>query len=265
MKPAVTILAALSLCVWCLAQTPPIVPDDVLARIQEEHPNPLPRYMTPDERDLPLPLPSRDAPPSGVIHCPAEYEPCQGLFISWQGYTTILTQLAVGVTVNDPTATVYVVVDSSSEQTSAYNTLSTAGAHMDQIQFIVRITDTVWIRDYGPRFIFDDGARAIIDHTYNRPRPNDDAFNDYLATLWNEPQYDIGLTHGGGNFHLFTNGDAFMSSLILAENPGLTEQQIKDRYRDYQNVSLTIYTGFPNFLDLQPLPGCFLKRKCAKL
>lgn len=191
---------------------------------------------------------SRTAP-SGAVYCPPEYAPMAGLLIAWESYTDILTAMTVGITTEDPTATVWVVVDSSSEQSSAYNTLAANGADMSQVQFIIRTTDTVWIRDYGPRYIFEDGVRTIIDHNYNRPRPNDNAFNDYLSVLWGEPQYDIPLTHGGGNFHLFANGDAFMSSLILSENPGLSEQDVKDLYQQYQNVDLTIYTGFPTSFD----------------
>jgi agmatine deiminase len=188
-------------------------------------------------------------PPSGSIYCVPEYDPMEGLLIAWESYTSLLTSLTVGITSGDPEAKVFVVVDSSSEQSSVYGTLSSAGADMSRVEFIIRTTDTVWIRDYGPRYIYEDGERAIIDHTYNRPRPNDNLLNDYLSVLWDQAQYDIPLVHGGGNFHLFANGDAFMSSLILAENGGLTEQDAIDLFADYQNVDLTIYPGFPSSYD----------------
>ncbi len=188
-------------------------------------------------------------PPSGTIYCVPEYEPMEGLLIAWEGYTSLLTSLAVGITSGDPEAKVFVVVDSSSEQSSVYSTLSSAGADMSRVEFVVRTTNTVWIRDYGPRYIYEDGERAIIDHTYNRPRPNDNLLNDYLAQIWNQAQYDIPLAHGGGNFHLFSNGDAFMSRLILEENGGLSEQDVIDLYAAYQNVDLTIYPGFPSSYD----------------
>ncbi len=215
------------------------------------NPNPLPKHLTPEELRLPLPQPARGdrTPPTGTVYCPAEYEAMDGLIIAWEGYTDVLTDMVVPATTNDPNITMWVVVDSSSEQTSAFNTLNAAGADMSQVDFIVRTTDTVWIRDYGPRYIFEDGTRAIIDHTYNRPRPNDNALNDHLTTLWGHPQYDIPLTHGGGNFHLFSNGDAFMTDLILTENSGLTEQDVVDLYADYQNLNLTIYPGFPTSFD----------------
>ena len=212
---------------------------------------PLPAFLTPEEERLPRPrVPaSFRAPPTGQVYCPPEYAPAAGLFIAWEAYETILTEMTVKITQNDPNATVWVVVDSTSERTTATNTLTSAGAVMSRVSFIVRVTDTVWIRDYGPLFIYEDDARNIIDHVYNRPRPNDDAFNDYLATLWGVQQYDIPLIHGGGNFHLFGNGEAFMSSLILDENPGLSAQDVKDLYLAYQNLDLTIYTGFPSSFD----------------
>jgi agmatine/peptidylarginine deiminase len=249
MKALAAFLSILVLALWCPAQVAAPL-DAVQPQPANPYPNGLPAYMTPEEQLLPLPPVVTDrAPPSGVIYTPPEYAPCDGLFMSWQAYTNILTQMTVFATNATPPATVWMVVDSASEQTSVTTTLTNANADMNYVQFIIRITDTVWIRDYGPRFITEDGNRAIIDHTYNRPRPNDDAFNDYLAQLWGIPQYDLPLVHGGGNFHLFANGDAFMSSLIVDENPSYTAQQIKDLFLQYENVNLTIYTGFPTSFD----------------
>jgi len=236
---------------WAIAQPEPPVAPEILAQIKANEPESLPAYMTEAEKAIPIRVPPRFllAPPSGQVYCPAEYEHNQGLLVSWESYTSILTQMIVTVTTQDPAAIMYVVVDNNSEKTTVQNTLAAAGADMSQVQFIVCPTDTVWIRDYGPRFIYEDGDRAIIDHTYNRPRPQDDAFNDYLSGAWGEPQYDIPLVHGGGNFHLFSNGDAFMTSLILNENPGLSAQDVINLYHAYQNVNLTITSAFPTWVD----------------
>lgn len=238
--PAVDVLAAPS--------------PEVLARIQDDDPNPLPKHLTEAEKRLPLQGPTRGdflqrTPPLGEVHCPAEYEPSQGLLMRWGSYNSVLTELIVGLTTQDPEAITYLLVTGSSQQASATSTLSGAGADLSQVEFITYSANTVWIRDYGPRYIFEDGNRAIVDHTYNRPRPLDNAFPDYLSILWGEPHYDIPLTHGGGNFHLFTNRDAFMSDLILNENPGLSEQDVIDLYYEYQNLELTIYPRFPSYID----------------
>ncbi|MBN2448069.1 MAG: agmatine deiminase family protein [Phycisphaerae bacterium] len=211
----------------------------------------LPKYMTPAERMVPQPLvPTIATPPAGTVRCPAEYEENDGIFFAWEAYTSLLTDMTVGITTNDPDAIVYIVVDNAPEQASATSTLTSAGADMSQVEFVTYVLDSVWIRDYGPRFIVVDGTeRSVVDHTYNRPRYNDNAFNDYYCSHYSVPQYDIPLEHGGGNFHLFSNGDAFMTDLILTENPGLSEQDVKDYYAAYQGVDLTIYDGFPTSFD----------------
>ncbi|MFH0981160.1 MAG: agmatine deiminase family protein [Planctomycetota bacterium] len=254
MQRALGVVFVLSLAMCFAGQAIAAAPAQAPPPALDDESSSLPRYMTEEEKLLPLPSVTREdylgrTPPIGTVRCPAEYEHQEGLFIAWEGYTTLLTSMVVGITANDPDAIVYVVVDTTLEQTTAYNTLSSSGADMSQVVFILRTTDTVWIRDYGPRFIFEDADRAIIDHVYNRPRPNDDALNDYISTLWGETQYDIPLYHGGGNFHLFSNGEAFMTGLILEENPSRTEQDIKDLYRDYQNLDLTIYPPFRDVYD----------------
>ena len=55
-----------------------------------------------------------------------------------------------------------------------------------------------------------------------------------------EDLFELPLVHGGGNFHLFDNGEAFMTDLITAENPGLSEQEIIDYYADYHALDLTV-------------------------
>ncbi|RLE35094.1 MAG: hypothetical protein DRJ61_03900, partial [Acidobacteria bacterium] len=185
---------------------------------------------------------------SGAVRTPAEYEHNDGMLIRWGWPDDLLTEMTVEVTTGTD-ATVWVLVWSASQQSSATAILSGAGADMDQVEFIIYYADSVWIRDYGPRFISEDSTRAIVDHTYNRNRPDDNAFPDFLAPLWSEPQYDIPLVHGGGNFHLFSDGEAFMTELILDENDGLSAQDVEDLYMDYEGVDLTIMPGFPTWYD----------------
>ena len=84
----------------------------------------IPRNLTPVERrflgDHPLAPPRTDGPPTGPIHCVAEYEPMEGILIAWESFYSILRELALNVTtIGD--GEVYVVVDSGSEQSSAYS------------------------------------------------------------------------------------------------------------------------------------------------
>ncbi|MCK5379539.1 MAG: agmatine deiminase family protein, partial [Acidobacteria bacterium] len=225
------------------------VPQEYLDSIVDDDPNPLPRGLAPGETVPVLDWADRIplTPPTGTVRTPPEYALNDGMLIRWGSFNALLTEMTVGVTTGTD-ATIWVVV-SSGLLSSATTTLSGAGANMDQVEFIIYSADSVWIRDYGPRFISEDGARSIVDHTYNRSRPNDNAFPDHLTTLWGEMQYDIPLVHGGGNFHLFGDGEAFMSELILDENSGLTAQDVEDLFMDYEGLDLTIMPPFPTWYD----------------
>jgi agmatine deiminase len=231
---------------------PTIVPPDVLSKIEDLDPNGLPHAKTPRELELPLPVLDRSAraEPSGVVDCPAEYEPMEGIFIRWGYYNAELTALTVPITTGAIGGKVFIAVDNQSALNSAQATLTSAGADMSRVEFIIYQCNSVWMRDYGPRYIYENDYRTIIDHTYNRPsRVLDNGFPDHIASYWSEPQYDIPLVHGGGNFHLFANNEAFMTDLIVDENPGLSESDIIQYYADYQNVDLTIFPGFPFSID----------------
>lgn len=214
-------------------------------------PNPVPRGLAPGEVFVPV-FRDPDAPntpPSEPVWTPAEYDDNEGMLISWKAYETLLTQIVVAVTTGT-SATMWIAAPAS-QQAAATSTLIGAGARMDHVEFIAYSTYSVWMRDYGPRFVREGNHRAMVDHTYNRNRPADDAFPDHLAALWGEPQYDIPLTHGGGNFHLYSDAsrEAFMTELIVDENAGLAEQDIKDYYLEYQGLDLTITDALPTWYD----------------
>lgn len=230
-----------------VAQVPP---PEVLEAIVDEDPSSLPRGLAPGER-VPEPPPVRVlTPPAGEVRTQPEYARNRGMLIAWENYTSVLTAMTVAVTTGDPNATVWVVVDNAGEQTSAASALASAGADMSQVQFLVTPTDSVWIRDYGPRFIEVDKQAASVDHIYNRSfRPQDDVLPNAVAAAWGHTDYDLPLVHGGGNFHLFGDGRAFMTELVLTENPGLTGPQIEQLFADYENLDVTIWPGFPTSYD----------------
>lgn len=233
----------------------------------------IPRSMTQAEREYLALHPRVSGPftdrvggprPPGPIACPGEYAPAQGILMAWEGSTAqnnILATMCRHITTTG-SADAYVVVDTAGEQTSANTIISNAGANMSRVKFFVRGTDTIWIRDYGPRFIYvgtrdvpgQGAVRGIVDHEYNRPRPNDDAF-----PLWFGPSgfatrkfgvYDLGMVHGGGNYHLDSVGRSFATQLIENENENLTAGQIVSTWSDFQNVNTTLMPAFPTSVDL---------------
>jgi agmatine deiminase len=213
-----------------------------------------PKYMTLEEalRWSPPALPRSGSPPTGPIWCPSEYEPMDGILIAWEGSTTqnnVLLDIARHVTGPHGKANIYVSVDTVSEQNSVTTTLANGGVDMTRVKFIVTTTDTIWIRDYGPRYIYQGDVRSIIDHTYNRPRPNDNLFPTAFSGYKKHARYEIPLIHGGGNFHNNSMGTGLVTRLINQENPSLTESQIGALWWDYQRLSMRFYNRFPTSVD----------------
>lgn len=217
----------------------------------------LPRYMTEAEAayvaEHPIVAPDlRGASvPFGPVVCPPEYGPMEGILMAYEGqsgWQAILREMAAHITTAG-NANVYVICDTSSEAAFVEVAMANAGADPDRVFTFVRTTDTIWIRDYGPRYIYEGGVRAIVDHTYNRPRPNDNQLPAFWAQARGEERYQIPLVHGGGNFHLSGAGDAYATRLIDNENPGLNESQIVQLWRDYQNLETEITDPLPSSVD----------------
>lgn len=253
---AMAALAGAAAC-WAIAAPPGDEPIRVGDRLVYPGDAEIPRGLTAVERayiaEFPLGGGGMRAtdPPTGPVWCPGEYHEQEGILISWKGSTSwknILKQMGAYITTFGG-ANLYVVVSNATDQSNAASQLSGAGADMARVTFLTRTLDTIWIRDYGPRYIYEGGVRAIVDHVYNRPRPNDDAFPGFYAVARNHAFYGIPLVHGGGNFHLNSTGRAFVTRLINNENPGLTEEQIHGLWSAFQNVDTHFFDPFRSSID----------------
>jgi agmatine deiminase len=223
----------------------------------------LPRSLTDAERRFierePLSLLAEQTPPpTGPLLTPAEYDPMDGVFLSYRGvnsWLTILDQMAANITtIGD--ADVIAIVPNSSDIPNAITRMTNAGADMDRVTVLAQPTNSIWIRDYGPRYVYEGDVRVIVDHTYNRPRPLDDAIPTFLSSYLNHGYYKLPLVHGGGNYHLDSLGEqggapggGYTTKLINNENPGLTQQQIHDMWLTYQNLTTTFYDPLPANVD----------------
>jgi agmatine/peptidylarginine deiminase len=225
---------------------------------------PVPRSMTPIERwwverfglgsGVGAGTDEPGTPPVGPVFCPGEYAPMQAIMVSWKGGTSlwqILANMGARITTTG-NAELWVAHTTAAERTDATNRLTSAGANMSRVRFFNRATDTIWIRDYGPRYIYEGGSlgvRSIVDHTYNRPRANDDALNRWLGPQLRHSVYGLPLVHGGGNYHLDSLTRAYATRLIRNENPSLTEQAIIGLWQAYQNVVTHLFDPYPASVD----------------
>ena len=173
-------------------------------------------------------------PPTGTPRFVAEFEPMQGVMIRYP--LGIPTSLVAQLSNN---CMVYCIV-STSQQNQAQSSFQSAGVNMSNVTFVNAQTDSYWVRDYGPWYIFEDRHPAIVDNIYNRPRPNDDNISGVFANYWSIPMYGMRLEHTGGNMMEDGRGHGVSDDLVFQENLqdyGIDETTVRQRMQDYLGIN----------------------------
>ncbi|MHC4945342.1 MAG: agmatine deiminase family protein [Planctomycetota bacterium] len=199
-----------------------------------------------------------DTPPtSGVIESQSEYGPSDGLLFRFStgAWPTVVTDCVAAIT-GDPLKDdkAYVVVNNASQQQFATNQFTAAGADMSKVEFAVMPSGSIWLRDYGPAFIIQDGAFALVDsHYYILSRTMD----NFVPCLLGEDFFQIPVYHGGynssagGNFLPGPNRSAFVSEMVYTYNPNFTHAYVHELYRDYLGIdTLHVMPDLPVSVDL---------------
>ena len=168
-------------------------------------------------------------PPTGEPRFVAEFEPMQGVMIRYP--LGIPTSLVAQLSNN---CRVYCIV-SNSQQSQAQSSFQSAGVNMSNVSFVNASTDSYWVRDYGPWYIFEDRNPAIVDNIYNRPRPNDDNISGVFANFWQIPMYGMNLQHTGGNMMEDGRGHGVSDDLVFQENNN-NEANVREKMRDYLGI-----------------------------
>jgi agmatine deiminase len=201
--------------------------------------------------------PDKDWPETGLIESPPEYEPSQGVLFAYHssGWPTVVRDLVASLT-GDPSydEIAYVVVTSPSQMSSATSAFVGAGADMNKVEFIMEPMDAIWIRDYGPHFIWQDSAVGVVNSQYYPTRSLDNFVpelvgNDYFKM----PTYDMGLYYSGGNFQPGPNRNGYVTSIIDLDNPaseGFSADFIAELYQKYQGIdTLHVFPQLPFSVD----------------
>ena len=159
----------------------------------------------------------------------AEFEPMQGVTIRYP--LGIPVSLVKSLAEN---CQVYCIVQSS-QQNSARTSFTNAGVNMNRVTFVIANSDSYWVRDYGPWYIFAGRTPAIVDNVYNRPRPYDDAIPETFATFWKIPLYSMNLVHTGGNMMEDGRGHGVSDELVLQENDN-NEANVRQKMLEYLGI-----------------------------
>ena len=170
-----------------------------------------------------------DPPTGDYVRFPAEFEPMQAVTIRYPlGIPTSLVKQ-----LSDRTQ-VYVLV-TSSQQNSARSTFQNANCNMDNIHFYNMSTDSYWVRDYGPWYIFNDLEPSIVDNAYNRPRNNDNMVPVRMGQQLGLTVYGMNLTHTGGNMMEDGRGVGVSDELVIQEN-SYNENNVRTKMRNYLGI-----------------------------
>lgn len=192
------------------------------------------KYLS--EEEMYMPITNRGfeetAPPAGEVRFPGEYEPMQAVMIVYPlGIPLeLVREMAEDCKV--------ITVVTSGNQRYAEADFKSVDVNMDNVEFLNAKTDSYWIRDFGPWYIFDGKEPAIVDNKYNRPRPNDDMLPGEFAKYWNIPMYGMNVVHTGGNMMQDGFGVGVSDDIVVTESVenGVTEEQVYERMKNYLGI-----------------------------
>lgn len=185
-------------------------------------------------------------PPPPSFRLPAEYEVSKAVVLGWRGYAPMLKEIAKAVT-NYGNAEIWAMGGPA----------TIAGADADKYQTYNCPLDTVWVRDYGPFGVDENGhALGIVDTVYRhwQYRRNDDRAPECLATKKNVENFKMDLILDGGNLMVDSKGNLFTTTRTYLWNKDKTPEQVRSMLKEYFNakeVHVIEYAGHPG----QPADG----------
>lgn len=213
--------------------------------VKKDKPITLKHWMTPEEAKLSH-LIGKDAratdPAEGPVTNLAEFDKMQSVLVRYSfgiSYALIAEM--------SQKCRVTTIVANSSDQTYVTNQYSNQGVNLDNCEFILAPSDSYWTRDYGPWFVIDGNDElGIVDFTYNRPRPNDNAIPSKVANEYGFNLFEMDIETAGGNYMTDGMGISASSQLIWDENPGYTHDEIAQIFEDYLGIGMYHVVQDPN-------------------
>ena len=190
------------------------------------------RYLSEEEMYQPITT-GRDFietdPPGGNIRNVAEFDPMQGVLVRYPFGIPVEVMRELSEDVE-----VITIVNNETEENQVISIYENNGVRLENCRFLYAPTNSWWVRDYGPWFVFDGTNQpGIVDFPYNRPRPKDNDIPSAVAQYLDIDLYGMNLSHTGGNYMTDGLGNASSTDLILEENPSLSEEDVNNKLREY--------------------------------
>ncbi|NBP51950.1 MAG: hypothetical protein EBU70_12400, partial [Actinobacteria bacterium] len=191
-----------------------------------------------------------------LVESPPEYAPARGVLFQYgNSWNSVVTACVVALTASSAHDEIaYVVVANQTTANSAASAFAAAGADMTKVVLIVHPNDSIWIRDYGPHFVWEGGTLGIVDSHYYPTRTLDNFVPTLLAgSTWQVNARPQGLYYSGGNFQAGPDRSGFCTALVNVDNPasaGFNEALIRELHDTFQGIdTLHILPQLPSSVD----------------
>lgn len=202
---------------------------------------------------------SRPPPKAAGYRMPAEWEPHQGIWLSWphdngtffdlprveETYISMIRSL-------QGRERVFLLVRDQEMHARVRELLGRRGIDTRQVRFLVHEYADVWFRDYGPTFLVHerDPALAMVDWKFNAwggkypELEADDAIPTILGRILNSTPYTPGMVLEGGAIDVDGCGSLLTTEQCLLNpnrNPSMGTQEIERTLCDFLGVSRCIW------------------------
>ncbi|MFW5652778.1 MAG: agmatine deiminase family protein [Planctomycetota bacterium] len=166
-----------------------------------------------------------------------EFENLRAVLFRWPyDWSALRNEYAQMVqTVFDGGAQAVIWTNNASQQADAESYLQSQNVPTSHIRWVVESTNSVWIRDYGPNFLYEVGGNryGVADFHYYNNRPADDDTPLVVASALNIPVMDrqtsnVVFTEGGNLMHDGV-GVVTYSTRTYSQNNGVNRSTVDQR------------------------------------
>lgn len=198
---------------------------------------------TPTPTPAPTPTPStptNPTTPSGpALVAPGEFEPVSAVLLGCDDaymVEDLYPEMIRGVA---GAAEFVIHVDSDYPRYDLQDAFRRAGIQSGY-RFVTVALDSIWMRDYGPQFVRNNGRLEVRDLQYYPDRRYDDAFTQRYAQQNGLTNRQVQLYWEGGNLAPDGQGRVFASTQLQVANSNRSAAQISSIVRDNFGAELVV-------------------------
>ncbi len=183
-----------------------------------------------------------------------EFEKLDGVLMrwpfDWESQKDEWTEMIAAM--SNAEVTLYIWVNHLSQQYSAIRYLREKGVPTEHIVWVIERTNSVWMRDYGPQFIYDNQSDGwgVVDFHYYDSRPEDDDTPVFISRICKVPRVNRQTSQvvytEGGNLNHDGLGCVVYSQRTYSRNSGTDEATVDQRIMSAFQAHLNIVPEDPS-------------------